>query len=408
MNHPVLLTINLYPGWDSIVALFVAPKEETGRVIEREREREGRRDILVIIMMKTASLGHSRHRNTYILLGGMSVMVLLLHTSTWSLSFHDTSPVVSMPSALRPEEGMPLSYTQAKDIEQRLNRWSGAQVNEQVDHYSRRHQHYGNKADFDAWKYIFDDTVARSVASSSSSPNTILVVGVNKGLAIDSILDLFPANTVRIHGMEVLQNMYDYLLEHFQSRPEVKIHHRGASHRRDELPVTITGEEGSSGMSGLFKPEGRWADLKQTSYKVKTMTLTDLVRQEKLGSLLYVLIDVEGHEPNVIKGMQLEDNANRRLFPVFQFELGGTWADTRRDRNELDQFGMALYLESLGYQLYLMGATGLLRVSPEFFRMSVVNNEGHGTFVQGNLLAYHPSYAYPALGQAILARVLEA
>ena len=39
-----------------------------------------------------------------------------------------------------------------------------------------------------------------------------------------------------------------------------------------------------------------------------------------------VVIDVEGFEPKVLRGMHLEDEKNQRRFPHIQYELGGTWA----------------------------------------------------------------------------------
>ena len=70
----------------------------------------------------------------------------------------------------------------------------------------------------------------------------------------------------------------------------------------------------------------------------------------------YVLIDVEGKEPNVIRGMGLE--TNRQMFPLFQYELGGTWSDSRHDPGQWGQYGVAMYLKALGYALYLMGGDG--------------------------------------------------
>jgi len=44
----------------------------------------------------------------------------------------------------------------------------------------------------------------------------------------------------------------------------------------------------------------------------------------------------------------------RRRFPIFQYELGGTWADSRRT-GPWTQFSLAFYLELLGYDIYIMG-----------------------------------------------------
>lgn len=66
----------------------------------------------------------------------------------------------------------------------------------------------------------------------------------------------------------------------------------------------------------------------------------------------YALVDVEGHEVPAIQGMRLETNA--AVFPVFQYELAGTWVDERHATN-WTQYDLALYLERLGYKLFLIG-----------------------------------------------------
>lgn len=104
------------------------------------------------------------------------------------------------------------------------------------------------------------------------------------------------------------------------------------------------------------------------------------------------LQNLQEHPNEVVLTARLE--SNRRNFPAFQFELGGTWTDSRHDENQWGQYGIAMYLTALGYNLFLMGEKGgqpfLLRVAPEFFRFFSFRPE---VDVGGNLLAIHPDYA---------------
>ena len=122
--------------------------------------------------------------------------------------------------------------------------------------------------------------------------------------------------------------------------------------------------------------------------------------------VLFVLIDTEGYEPKVIRGMGLERMENRKRFPCFQYELGGTWAreDNRHLRDKWGQLETAQYLESIGYKLFLVGADDWLPITSDFFREfnPITEDEGFGPFIQGNALALHPEFTYPPLRDFIL------
>ena len=123
----------------------------------------------------------------------------------------------------------------------------------------------------------------------------------------------------------------------------------------------------------------------------------------------YVLIDVEGFEVNVVRGMNLEQNVHK--FPMFQVELGGTWVDGRHS-TDWTQGDLAEYLENLGYDLFLLGGDKswnqhidkkygfdvrgnpkMLRVYSEMWRNGGTLRCSSGSchngsqYVQGNLLA---------------------
>ena len=133
----------------------------------------------------------------------------------------------------------------------------------------------------------------------------------------------------------------------------------------------------------------------------KSFSVLPHCAEENLERISYVLIDVEGKEPNVIRGMKLE--SKRHVFPIFQFELGGTWTDSRHDENQWGQYGVAMYLKALGYKLFMIGASLrggeipiLLQVEPEFFRIFSFRPE---VDVGGNLLSVHPDLVDPGLWQ---------
>ena len=59
----------------------------------------------------------------------------------------------------------------------------------------------------------------------------------------------------------------------------------------------------------------------------KVVALSDWAdSMQMFDPFLYLVVDVEGFEPKVLRGMKLHLPRNQRRFPLFQFELGCNWA----------------------------------------------------------------------------------
>ena len=190
------------------------------------------------------------------------------------------------------------------------------------------------------------------------------------------------------------QPRFEIQQKRFKDSSLVTVHRKGWSDKVQTFRITVPA--GESELAGLFAPAGKWKTAPQLNGTVETIPLADFVTEQGIfDPVSYVLIDVEGKEPNVIRGMKLE--RNRHIFPLFQYELGGTWTDSRHDADQWGQYGIAVYLRALGYNLYLAGADGgegskkpvLLSLHPEFFRFTCLRPE---IDVGGNLLAVHTSF----------------
>ena len=77
-----------------------------------------------------------------------------------------------------------------------------------------------------------------------------------------------------------------------------------------------------------------------------------------ISEVVFAVVDVEGHEASVIRGMSLETRST--TFPVFTFELGASWVNFKNSGN-WTQRETASYLARLGYELFLV----LLGLTPE-------------------------------------------
>lgn len=247
---------------------------------------------------------------------------------------------------------------------------------DQVNHYCRNIGLFGNKQDFPVAERIYR-------ASIENQPHSVFfAVGVKDGL---SIKDLFSKpwwdkSKVTIFGWEAMQKTYDTAVQNLRGHAEVVLTHEGISDKDAEEHIS-----GSGGTAGLYPAFGGRKD----AGVVHTSRWDEFVKARGIPEVSYALVDVEGHEMPVVHGMNLEKL--KTTFPVFQYELGGTWVD-KRHAGPMTQADAAKYLESLGYSIFLMGADAsnnpvLARMTPEAFSEAKCVQEGGKFFVQGNALA---------------------
>lgn len=245
-------------------------------------------------------------------------------------------------------------------------------VADPVAHYSSSHEDFCNKCDFELYATMLPKLPA-------CRGGVFIIAGMNKGDLADLVLKTCQHSTV--HGFEVQNSVYEHLLRKYALQSDrVVLNFMGLADSVHNMPVS-----GGAETAGIrFK----WDRANETWNGVSTVTTIGLAEYVKIANLqdiaLMVLIDVEGHEPKVLQGMNLY--RYRSTFPIFAFELGGTWMDDRNP-STWNQSGTAQFLTDLGYDLFLIGRRGLMEVSARFFAHSRVHNEGTGFFVQGNVLA---------------------
>lgn len=238
--------------------------------------------------------------------------------------------------------------------------------------YKNNYQEFDNLADF--------NQMPRILPYIDPTPSAVFLIGGIDRAQMTLVVAGLISKDIPIHGFEILkssQQASSALVAHY---PNVHIHHLAWGEASGMLPEAAT------------VSMAEWADENH-------VTLS-----------LYTLIDVEGHEPRVLRGMKLHDLSNQRRFPIVQYELGGTWAerdkrhysgsetegDKRNERHysgsetEWTQKQAAEYMRSNGYELFIIGTNNWMRVDPEFFEEGDHSlDEGFGRFVQGNLLCLH-------------------
>lgn len=264
-------------------------------------------------------------------------------------------------------------------------------------YYKDNIRSFSNKADFLGVERLL--TVARAAGLCDSATRAILVGGVNEGQLSDVVLQVCRGTS--FHGFEIQRDVFRRAKKRLRRDHGARVAmHRSAWSDTAATKVAYSGE-GETASLFVADEQDRIGDGARHD-GVAAVTLADVADRLANSSILYAVIDVEGHEPKVLRGMQLESHAKR--FPLFQYELGGTWGHhDPRHGHDWTQERAASYLKDAGYELYLVATTGWLRITPDFFPVASFLNGGDGCCANGNVLAVHPGYAPPAIVAAVRA-----
>ena len=225
---------------------------------------------------------------------------------------------------------------------------------------------------------------------------TIFVTGTYDGSDIRRLTQQrwYVAQRARIYGWEIQREVYDHAVSQLKGHREVQLIHGGVSDKA-----------GRMGLAGTWETAHLREDVNATS-SIDVVRWADFVASRGIASVDYALIDTEGNDPRVLRGMDL---ASRR-FPLIQYEIGPQWVSSPSGGTPslaaaASQVEIAEWLTDLGYELFIMGrrqvdrrnrstsAPILLPVTPASFRDSwckftrwhMLRNNS----MQGNVLAAH-------------------
>ena len=273
-----------------------------------------------------------------------------------------------------------------------------------------------------------------ALAAETDGSMRLFIVGTMDGHDIELLAKRpwYQRDRVKIHGWEITAASHSKAVERLREfAPNVTILHQGVSAENGIMVVRGGGETASLSSTTTCHQHGHAHDAKRegdgskdacttldaNATTIEVVTWAHFVHAHSIGEVDFALIDVEGHEPSVLLGMNLDHSPQR--FPIFQYEIGSTWvsASSAGGWSEADA---ALYLESHGYRLYLLGSkpavkwapgaygqgdwtkagykSMLLPIASAHFReaaaskcMPFSKSAADGNGMQGNVLAVHTS-----------------
>jgi hypothetical protein len=257
---------------------------------------------------------------------------------------------------------------------------------------------YVNHADYDFTERLSARFFTTNTTTSTSPPPTFIIVGLNEGKLLASLLKCAPppsSSAVSVHAFDI-QAKYVRAAQqrHVNATRSFHFNLAGVSNttsKHARRPVA-----GVNGTAGLYDEDvvaaalPNWARATVKGVLVPVTTLTHYATTHNVSRADYTVIDAEGHDSLVIQGMRLHVPAHRRRFSAFQYELGITVGDPRKPYGSASDAALAADLVAWGYDLYLIGLMSVMRITPDFFRLP-------GVDCHGNVLAVHPAHAHPAV-----------
>ena len=275
--------------------------------------------------------------------------------------------------------------------------------------YFRKNEkrYFHNKADYQAMAWLLKSFRSNDFCNSTNS-STIVIGGTNKGeLAYAAAKGCVGAKIIGFDVQRSAIKMAKQRLAGYAGR--IRLIHQGWSDTSGSMTLSTPwdGSEvaslfdatGSKDVEGSRKFSKKW--LLRRTVNVTTLAIVGNSTRELQNGALYVLIDTEGHEPRVIRGMELAREENQARYPLFQYEVGATWGrlDPRHHNDSWTEEIAARHLHDCGYDVFLIGTCGWLWVDSDFFALG-----GAVTPIDGNVLAMHRKFAPALVKQDILAR----
>jgi FkbM family methyltransferase len=307
-------------------------------------------------------------------------------------------------------EGPPLTSTPHADSNKDESSVNNLRLHLQMDarktqeYYRQRHNLYSNQADFEGSKRLFSYIKQVGLDQKES---VVLVGGTNDGQSSLNILNQCPS--LSLYGFEIQKENFQTAKNRFESGNFAYATAINLGWDEHAAEGVVIGGSGQTG--GLFDPKGQHGWQVQQSNTAITVRMDEWTSAHAIDQVLYVIIDTEGHEPKVIRGMALDKVTNQKRFPLFQYELGGTWAerDARHGNDKWNQYLTAEHLLKCGYNLFLIGEKEWLSIDASFFNEAdnpALQNESFGPFVQGNVMAMHSQFTPSKLASKILEHVV--
>ena len=164
----------------------------------------------------------------------------------------------------------------------------------------------------------------------------ILDVGANKGFYSESLLNKLDGRIEKIYSFEPVKENYDECLVKFSGNDIIEVFNKACSDKNGEIDFyqIISDNIAAEGLSSINNREV-FKNFKTVKIIVNTVVIDEFLDINTKNDL-FVKIDTEGHELEVMLGMVNLFESNKIL--CLQFEYGDCMLEQNKDLNDVINF----------------------------------------------------------------------
>lgn len=214
--------------------------------------------------------------------------------------------------------------------------------------------------------------------------NNLIVVdcGANKGLWTENVLDIVN-ECDHIICFEVVPFTFQKLKEKHDGNDKVILFNKGVSDSETDIEITDC-LDCNTGFSLITKTGFKPKSKARKKEKIQTVRLDKILPSLFPDQIIgFIKIDVEGYELPTLKG--LKQLLEETKVVSIQWERHKIWAKE-------SLFLEVKYLQDYGFQSYIIGINGLVRVDGEYWDQIFDTKVAVGRPKCMNLLAIHSQY----------------
>ncbi len=193
--------------------------------------------------------------------------------------------------------------------------------------------------------------ILRAACGEGGEPTVVLDVGANTGEWSAALLNICP--TVTIHAFEPCAGSFRKLQERRFPAARVKVNQMAMGSSKAVGKMHVYGAE--SELNSLLA-RGDRDSTAAPMQEVAITTIDDYCREEGIGKIRFLKIDVEGFESKVLEGSREKMESGQIDF--VQFEYGEGWIDARVFLKDAIE-----YLRPLPYDLFKLTPHNAVRVT---------------------------------------------
>ena len=195
---------------------------------------------------------------------------------------------------------------------------------ERLQRLSLKGMNYGRASDY---QHNGEAEALKRIQSMIQSDSALLFdVGANKGEFTKRIVEVWEGRNYHLYAFEPSQKTFRMLQNAVPKSEAVHLVNMGLGERPGH--VELFSDKEGSGLASVYPRDLSYHQIKFSDHETIELTTLDLFcEQNKIDSIDFLKLDVEGHELAVLNGSK--KMFEKKKIQIVQFEFGGCNIDSR-------------------------------------------------------------------------------